>query len=145
MKTDYQHLLHLILVLYLTSSTIIAQGLVLKPYLQNNSRDQISILWETNRSGQCYIDWGTDPFSLNNTLTSTFISSSGINRIHTATILNLLPNTKHHYKVRTASATLSSLYNFRTHPSTTSEKDLRFVAMSDMQPDSNNPSVLKAL
>ncbi|MEW7279673.1 fibronectin type III domain-containing protein [Aquimarina sp. 2201CG1-2-11] len=145
MILKYSTFSYIIATLLFTSIPTIAQDFVLKPYLQNNAQDRIVIMWEVKRSGQCFVDWGTNPFSLNNTTSSISIASRGINRIHTAKITGLQPNTKYYYKVRTSSGALSSLYNFRTHPSAASEESLKFVAMSDMQRDSNNPNVFKSI
>ena len=43
------------------------------------------------------------------------------------------------------SGTESSLFNFKTHPTKTSEASLNFVAMSDMQRDNSNPDVFETI
>ncbi|CAL2083067.1 conserved protein of unknown function precursor containing a type A C-terminal secretion signal [Tenacibaculum sp. 190524A02b] len=144
MKTTKQTYLVLLITLLISVKSI-AQQFVLKPYLQNGTPNQMVIMWETNMLGKCYVDWGTSPFALNNTVTSTSIASSGINRLHTAKVTGLHPSTKYYYKVRTNTGTVSTLYNFKTHPTVSSEESLKFVAMSDIQQDNNSPNVFKSV
>lgn len=122
-----------------------AQNILVTPYLQNGSPNDMSIMWETDTANAGFVDWGNDAFTLTNTVTSTSITSDGSNQIHTATISSLSPNTKYYYKVRTTTGNLSALYTFNTHPTKTSETSINLVAMSDMQSDSSNPNVFETI
>ena len=141
------HLKHLVLVILLVfiCVKIQSQNIIVAPYLQNGSPIDMTIMWETDAANDGFVDWGTDEFSLNNTETSTSINGEGSNRIHTATISGLLPDSKYYYKVRTTTGILSPLYHFHTHPTKSSEMSLNLVAMSDMQRDGSMPNVFETI
>ena len=122
-----------------------AQNIIVTPYLQNGSPNDMSIMWETDAANDGFVDWGTDAFTLTNTVTSTSISGEGANRIHTAIVSSLTADTKYYYKVRTTTGALSALFHFRTHPTKSSETNLNFVAMSDMQRDGSSPNVFETI
>ncbi|MFD2823081.1 fibronectin type III domain-containing protein [Lacinutrix iliipiscaria] len=122
-----------------------AQNIIVTPYLQNGSPNNMSIMWETDSANDGFLDWGIDAFTLTNTVTSISIAGEGSNRIHTATVSGLTADTKYYYKVRTSTGIISSLYTFKTHPTKNSEKALNLVAMSDMQRDSSRPNVFETI
>ena len=121
------------------------QNIIVTPYLQNGSPTDMTIMWETDATNDGFVDWGTDAFTLTNTVTSTSIASDGSNRIHTATISGLTADTKYYYKVRTTTGVLSTLYTLKTHPTKASETSMNLVAMSDMQRDGSNPNVFETI
>ncbi len=131
----------LVLCLFFSTNPNFGQSIVVNPYPQNVEPTSIYIMWETDDSGQGTVEWGTTPFNLNNTATSSSITGSGSSRIHTAQITGLTPDSKYYYKVLTASGISTNLYNVRTAPVKNSEKSIRFVAMSDMQRDFLNGNV----
>lgn len=132
-------------ILVFTSLVIQSQNIIVDPYLQDGSPTSMLIMWETDATNDCFVDWGTDAFSLNNTVTSTSMSSDGSNRIHTASITGLNENTKYYYKVRTTTGEITPLYTFNTHPTKSSEANINLVAMSDMQRDGSNPNVFQTI
>ncbi|WP_456438712.1 fibronectin type III domain-containing protein [Psychroserpens sp.] len=125
--------------------TINSQNIIVKPYLQNGGPSEMKIMWETDASSDGFVDWGIDESSLSNTITSTSIISNGANRIHTAIITGLAPDSKYYYQVRTTTGVLSSIYHFHTHPTKSSEMNINLVAMSDMQQDGSNPNVFETI
>jgi len=135
----------LFLIASLTSFFSYAQSIVVVPYLQNGTPTSMTIMWETDASNEGFVDWGVDAFTVTNTVISSSIAGENTNRIHTATISNLVADTKYYYKVRTNTGQLSSLYAFKTHPEKNSEASLNLVAISDMQRDNSNPTVFKTI
>jgi hypothetical protein len=131
--------------LTLFSLFINAQNIIVKPYLQNGSPSDMSIMWETDAANDGFIDWGTTAFALTNTVMSTSIAGEGTNRIHTATISGLTADTKYYYRVRTSTDMLSLVYTLKTHPTKSSETSLNLVAMSDMQRDGSRPNVFETI
>ena len=136
---------YLFIVLLCLGFSIHAQNIIVKPYLQNGNPTDMSIMWETDADNDGFVDWGTDAFTLTNTVTSTSIASDGSNRIHTATISGLAADTKYYYRVRTTTGELSLVYTLKTHPTKTSETSSNFVAMSDMQRDGSSPNVFETI
>ena len=136
----------LVFTLFICSSFLLhAQNIIVTPYLQNGTPDSMLIMWETDAANDGFVDWGTDAFSLNNTVISISIANDGSNRIHTAAITGLSDNTKYYYKVRTTTGVLTPLYTFNTHPTKSSESNINLVAMSDMQRDGSNPNVFETI
>ncbi len=143
MLMKFYKYLFLVCVLIGFGFKIEGQNIIVKPYLQDSEPISISIMWETDNIGLGYVDWGSSPFGLSITVTSSSIVGNGNTRIHVALINGLAPNTKYYYKVRTFSGVLSQLYNFKTLPLKSQERSVNFVAVSDMQRDGGNPGVFK--
>ena len=131
--------------LTLFSLFVNAQNIIVKPYLQNGSPSDMSIMWETDAANDGFVDWGTTAFALTNTVMSTSIASEGTNRIHTATISGLAADTKYYYRVRTTTGIVSLVYTLKSHPTKSSETSLNLVAMSDMQRDGSRPNVFETI
>lgn len=123
----------------------LGQNIVIRPYLQNLSDSEVSIMWETDNTGEGSIFYGSDPFSLDIQIASTSITGSGTSRIHTATALGLNHNAKYYYKVVMADNTESQLYTFRTLALPEDEQNTQFIAMSDMQRDGSKPDKFREI
>lgn len=99
------------------------------PYLNVASRDQVNLLWETDRPSTAKVWWGKDN-SLNN---SEVFGESG--RLHEMTISGLEPNTTYFYRVvceADAHEPLDSgLLSFRTGVST--DQPFRFAILGDTE------------
>lgn len=125
--------------------TVNSQNIIVKPYLQNGSHNSMKIMWETDAENDGFVDLGFDPSALDLTFTSTSTVGEGTNRIHTATLFGLLPDSKYYYQVRTATGNESAIYHLHTHPTKDSEANINLVAMSDMQQDGSNPNVFETI
>jgi len=132
-----------ILLLLIFPVLLFSQTIKINPYLQNVSPTSITIMWETNTSAASSVDWDTTMALSHNTIASS-ITSSGSNRIHTATITGLLANTKYYYRVNSGS-TSSILYSFYTPANASDEQSINIVAMSDMQRDVSHPNVFNEI
>ncbi len=117
-----------------------AQNIVVKPYLQDVEPTSLFIMWETDNSGAGEIEWGVDPFNLNQTFTSTSTSGSGNSRIHQVQLSGLNAATKYYYRVKMQNGQTSYVYNCKTLALQNAESATRLVAMSDMQRDGGNPN-----
>ena len=127
------------------SQGLYGQAIIVKPYLQNAFPNEITIMWESNVEVSAYVDWGSSPFDLNQATPSFTIVGNGNSRIHEAKLTGLAPLTKYFYKIRLASGATSDIYRFITPPVKSSDHDINFVAMSDMQRDGGNPGVYQSL
>ncbi len=88
---------------------LMAQTIVVKPYLQNAGPNEMTIMWEVDGTGDGFVEWGLTPFDLFNTLTSTVLNSDENNFIHTAKITDLQSQTKYYYRVKSDAQILSNL------------------------------------
>ena len=116
-----------------------AQSIVVNPYLQNLGQEEVTIMWETDIDVAASVQWGIDPFSLNQSVSSTTIVGSGSSRIHAALISGLEAGKKYYYRVELNGGALSKLATFKTLQSPEAEQNTQFVAMSDMQRDGSFP------
>ena len=116
------------------------QEILVKPYLQDVSQNDIKVMWETNNSGSGKIIWGESPFELNNEVISSSITGSGNSRIHVAILSSLDPKSKYYYRVVMSGGQMSTLYNFRTLAIAMDEMNTQFMAISDMQRDGSHPT-----
>jgi acid phosphatase type 7 len=107
-----------------------------EPYLQDAHPHGITIMWETDSNDQSIIHYGIDN-NLENTTVGTTQISSGLSRIHTTIIDELIPNTRYYYKISTSNVE-TEIFNFITPPD--SHEHFSFIAMSDMQRDGANPN-----
>ena len=115
-----------------------AQQLVVQPYLQDASPDEIYVMWETDTAGSSEVEWGPDT-TLANLATGNAQTGFGNSQIHTVQLTGLQAATRYHYRVKTNSTT-SAIYDFITPPLASSEASFNLVAMSDMQRNGNWPN-----
>lgn len=133
------------LILFCFTSETDAQNIVIQPYLQNLSQHDVYMMWEADNSGEGSVFWGSDPFSVDNEVSSVSVTGSGASRIHTAFISSLSPGTKYYYKVVMADNTESKLYTFKTLMLESEEQHTQFIAMSDMQRDGSKPDKFREI
>ena len=125
------------LFLLLIPKFIAAQQLIVRPYLQNASPTEITIMWETDAPGDCTVAYGLSN-ALGNSVSSSSIVGLGNSRIHTAKLVNLAPNTQYYYKVNTNVAA-SNVFHFVTPAPAAAQERTNIIAMSDMQRDNAHP------
>ncbi len=110
------------------------------PYLQAPTPSSIWITWKTASGNETSVDFGTSATQLNTNLTGTVkvMNDNGYNNnyyYHSAQLINLQPDTKYYYKVKTGTA-VSEVYSFKTLPApgqAKSDGHLRFVIIGDNQ------------
>ena len=65
------------LVIALTSTPILTQTFIVKPYIQDAKPHSVNILWETNGGEESIVKWGLDE-NLENTITGVpYVSYGG--------------------------------------------------------------------
>lgn len=100
------------------------------PYLQNPSKNGMTICWHDTSVVNTKVVFGTDSTKLN---TETSGSSEIISvpyRWHTVKLNNLLPNTRYFYKVSSGNQ-FSEIFSFKTLPENDFKGKLRFIFLSD--------------
>ncbi len=110
----------------------------IKPYLQDAEPSSIRIMWETNRSEESIVEWGTSPKLGKKTKGIAFPINYSEARVHEVQLTGLEKQTMYYYRVRTEKA-VSDIYQFKTPPEAHDHQAFQLAAMSDMQIDSNNP------
>ncbi|HRB72839.1 MAG TPA: fibronectin type III domain-containing protein, partial [Flavobacterium sp.] len=119
--------------------TVKAQTLY--PYLQNVTPTSIYVTWKTENNTESIVEYGTAAADLNVTVTGNtniFTDSGypGNYYYHSVKLINLAPNTKYYYKIKTGSNT-SAVYSFKTLPNpgqaATADGHIRFFIMGDNQ------------
>jgi len=136
-------LLYTILLLHFFGMSVHAQAIIVKPYLQNITTNEVTVMWEVYDVGNGELRFGLDPFNITETVLSDSNTGSGLTRIHTAHISNLNIGTKYYYKVHMQGGQESQLYTFRTNYPSSHEKATQFIAISDMQRDGSHPNKFK--
>ena len=107
-----------ILFLLLLSSTLSYSQVVDRyNFVQRPTETGITIAWRTSSLSTGTIEWGTDAFNLNNTLTE-----SGATQKHYFDISGLTPNTKYYYQTTTDGGFTSALDFFYTAKTDASTK-----------------------
>jgi len=127
------------------SNYLFSQNIIVKPYLQDVTSSSTKVMFETNLPENAEVIFGFNPFELNNVATTTFQIGNGDSRIHTALLSGLLPGQKYYYKVNLANGVTSLVYHFTTLQNQTDEENITFVAVSDMQRQSNRPNIFSDL
>lgn len=122
-----------------------AQTIIIKPYLQNTTPTQITIMWEvvTDGLGSVYI--GDTPFTVDNKFNSSSVIGNSSSKIHTSIIHGLNAETKYYYKIVMEDFTESLVYSFVTPSLLASNRSVQIVAMSDMQRDGSHPNKFKEI
>ena len=116
-----------------------SQNIRIGPYLQNASPNSMTIMWETSAIDESMVAWGTTN-DLGNTAIGTFVTGSGLSRVHTVVVNELEPDTRYYYRIETNDIQ-SDIFDFVTPPLPNSEKNFNIVSMSDMQQDGSHPEV----
>jgi hypothetical protein len=116
-----------------------SQTIRVGPYLQDASTNSMTIMWETNTIDESIIKWGPTS-DLGNTSLGTFVTGSGLSRVHTVVVNGLNPDTRYYYRIETNDVQ-SDVFDFVTPPLPNSEKSFNIVSMSDMQQDGSHPEV----
>ena len=107
-----------IIILLLLSSTLCYSQVVDRyNFVQRPTETGVTIAWRTASLGTGTIEWGTDAFNLNNTLTE-----SGVTQKHYFDISGLSPNTKYYYQTSTDGGFTSGLDFFYTAKTDASSK-----------------------
>lgn len=120
------------------TTTMLAQSMVVAPYLQDATPTSIQIMWETSEGGDCEVRWGLNKELENQTDRIFSIVNKRPSQIHRAPIDGLSPSTTYYYQVRTGEAK-SAIYYFTTPPVPGTEESFQLIAMSDMQRDNEQP------
>jgi len=117
-----------------------AQNIIVKPFLQNASPQEMTIMWEAEDIGVGNVYYGPTPFDMNIIEVSSSIEGQGISRIHSAVLSSLIPGTKYYYKIIMAGGEASQLYTFLTPEDSSAESATQLIAISDMQRDGSHPN-----
>lgn len=130
-----------ILLLFFIFLTFSGISQTLYPYLQNATPSSIYVNWKTESNSETIVEYGLDESNLNVTVTGNtniFTDSGypGNYYYHSAKLVNLTPNTKYYYKIKTGSD-FSAVYSFKTLPNpgeaATADGHIRFLIMGDNQ------------
>lgn len=132
MKFKHTHFIHIIFLF----SIVLPQSFHVQPYIQNISRSNAIIMWETTSGNQSIVEWGTTP-SLGEITSGDAVNSYNSAYVHTVSLEYLDTNTQYFYKVKTNSLE-SDVFSFVTQKPFSFESSTRLVAMSDMQKDWSN-------
>ena len=121
------------------------QMIVVKPYLQNAEPTSMTIMWEVDVMENGQINYGPQPFAMNDVQTSTTQTGSGNSEIHTAVISGLTAGKKYYYQVRLDNGTKSNIYSFVTPFNAAENRPIQLIAISDMQRDGSHPNKFKEI
>lgn len=131
---------NLLLLLSLTICNLVSSQ-TLYPYLQNATPTSIYINWKTSSNSETIVEYGATSSNLNITVTGntnifTDTGYPGNYYYHAAKLVNLQPNTKYYYRIRTGTD-YSDIYSFKTLPNpgeaATADGHIRFLIMGDNQ------------
>lgn len=131
--------IYFLLLLLCTGMVSKAQNLY--PYLQTATPTSIYVNWKTDSNPESIVEYGTSATDLNVTVTgntNVFTDSGypGNYFYHSVKLINLSPNTKYYYRIKTGTA-VSGVYSFKTLPNpgqpATADGHIRFLIMGDNQ------------
>ncbi|MBI4585261.1 MAG: metallophosphoesterase [Planctomycetes bacterium] len=108
----------------------LAEGLYVKPYLQNVTQRSIAVLWETKTPVIGHVDYGLDPAFGNPSATA---SESAPATLHEILLDGLSPGTRYRYRVRYGHVTLEAS-TFKTAPPD-GVRSCRIIAYGDARSD----------
>ncbi|EKT3956140.1 fibronectin type III domain-containing protein [Flavobacterium psychrophilum] len=129
------------LLLLLLFAGMVSRAQSLYPYLQTATPTSIYVNWKTDSNPESIVEYGTSAANLNVTATgnTNVLTDSGhIGNYfyHTVKLMNLTPNTKYYYRIKTGTS-ISSVYSFKTFPNpgqaATADGHIRFLIMGDNQ------------
>lgn len=112
-------------IILLYSTSLYSQVVDRYNYVQQPTENGVTIAWRTASSSIGTIQWGTDAFNLNNTL-----SESSSTQKHFFDITDLSPNTKYFYQTSTDGGFTSALDFFYT-AKTDSSTEISFLHYGD--------------
>ncbi len=121
------------------SIALIAQDVLVEPFLQDVTRNSARVVWETDSGDETIVYYGMTE-ALGDSTVGTFNASTGTARIHYGSIPGLTAGQRYYYKVRTGTWE-SDINDFVTVSLPSAEQDIRIIAMSDMQRDGGNPDI----
>lgn len=111
----------------------------INPYLQAVTTNSVYVNWMTKNLTDTNVEFGTDKDNLNVNVTGTYSAFSDATNsynYHTAKLINLLPNTKYYYRVKSGTS-VSEIKAFKTLPvngqSATADGKIRFLILGDNQ------------
>ena len=110
-----------------------SQSISVGPYLQDAHPTAMTFMWETNSIDESIIEWGATN-NLGSMSIGTFVTGSGLSRVHTVVLEGLNPDTRYFYRISTDDVQ-SPVFDFITPPLPGSEKNFNVISMSDMQQD----------
>lgn len=119
-----------------TQSFNISRG----PYLQKASTDQITIRWRTGSAMDSVVQYGTDPNSLNQSVSDPALKSE-----HIVTLTGLTADTRYYYSVGSTGSVLAqgTDYFFETHPLVGSTDPFRIWAIGDSGTANGNAAAVR--
>lgn len=121
--------------------SVMSRAQALFPYLQNATPTSIYVNWKTSSNNESVVEYGTTSSNLAVTVTgntNVFTDSgySGNYFYHSVKLLNLTPNTKYYYRIKTGTD-YSAINSFKTLPNpgqaATADGHIRFLIMGDNQ------------
>lgn len=122
--------------LVLAAPALGAQEIVVGPYVQQVGPTTAWVMWETDVEAASQVEFGpTD--ALGSTATGIEFGTAAGTRIQEVGLVGLEPGSEIFYRVRTGD-TVSETSTFRTLELPDGEQNVRMVALSDMQVDSQN-------
>ncbi len=98
------------------------------PYLQNGTKDSVTLRWRTDANTNSKVKWGTAYGVYTDSIIDATLTTE-----HIVRIVTLLPDTKYYYTIGTTSITFQSSTDniFTTLPPDDTKRKLRFVALGD--------------
>lgn len=144
-KTNFCRLLSISALLFLSVQFTNAQkidSLLVKPYLQYVTQNNMTILWETTSEGSSTVEYGKALLNAKKPNLSKVEKLEGTRTLHEVRLKGLKPATKYLYRVRTKlknskKELLSEVYTFST--AVNDEDAFYFAFVSDTQHNPNTP------
>jgi len=127
----------------LFSLSLSAQEIYIKPYLQNATPTSMVIMWEMDAYAESFVEWGIDSSFTSTNLTS-YETTSWPAHLFSSKLDSLEAGQHYYYRV-VSGFYASSFYDFYTPELQSAEESINFIAMSDMQQSSSNPTVFNNL
>lgn len=144
-KTNFYHFLSICAILLLSIQFSNAQkidSLLVKPYLQHVTQNNMTILWETTSEGSSTVEYGEALLHAKKPNLSKTAKLKGTRTLHEIRLENLKPATKYLYRVRTKlkgskKELISEVYTFST--AVNAEDAFYFAFIGDTQQNSQTP------
>ncbi|MCB0686759.1 MAG: metallophosphoesterase family protein [Saprospiraceae bacterium] len=128
----------LVLFYFVYGLKLFAQSLQIQPYLQDMEPNSVVIMWQTDFGEESTVQWGeTKALGKESHGVVENINYDDV-RLHSVKLEGLQRFTTYFYRVQTG-AVGSEIFQFRTPPFASDHHSFSFVAMSDMQKDSDAP------
>ena len=117
--------------------------LLVAPYLQLATPTAIWVRWETETGSESRVEWGLTE-ALGQVTCGTSWASWLDTPLHAVHLTGLAPDTRYYYRSLTGDV-VSEIASFVTPEDPALLGSSRFIVVSDMQKDSGNPSVWRAI